>query len=189
MVLFLTYHFLNIFSKNSAEDGSLNPVLATWLSTILMLPLGLYLTNRATQDRPVFESDQLIKPLIHLLFKDSYRPAGEESYSHIRHEHQLHAKLTLVLYIILALFALFYYTAEGFEWPIAHAVLKVGIGLFGFIYVVSLFKTIALQSGIYKTIGIPNRYHTSVMLIATLPLYGLFYVYLNNQIEYDLKTL
>ena len=42
MVLFLTYHFLNIFAKNSAEDGSLNPVLATWLSTLLMLPLGLY---------------------------------------------------------------------------------------------------------------------------------------------------
>ena len=189
MVLFLTYHFLNIFAKNSAEDGSLNPVLATWLSTLLMLPLGLYLTNRATQDRPVFESDQLIKPLINFLFKGSKQTIGEENYSHIRQEHLLHSKLTLVLYFALALFALFSYGAQGFEWPVAHTVLKIGIVLFGLIYVLTLFKTLSLQSGFYKTIGIPNRYHTSVMLFAALPLYGLFYFYFNNQIEEDLKTL
>jgi lipopolysaccharide export system permease protein len=189
MVLFLTYHFLNIFAKNSAEDGSLNPVLATWLSTLLMLPLGLYLTNRATLDRPVFESDQLIKPLINLLFKGSKQTIGEENYSHIRQEHLLYSKLTLLLYFALALFALCSYGAQGFEWPIAQTVFKIGIVLFGFIYAVALFKTLALQSGFYKTIGIPNRYHTSVMLIGALPLYGLFYFYFNNQIEEDLKTL
>ena len=189
MVLFLTYHFLNIFAKNSAEDGSLNPVLATWLSTLLMLPLGLYLTNRATLDRPVFESDQLTKPLINLLFKGSKQTIGEENYSHIRQEHLLYSKLTLLLYFALALFALCSYGAQGFEWPIAQTVFKIGIVLFGFIYAVALFKTLALQSGFYKTIGIPNRYHTSVMLIGALPLYGLFYFYFNNQIEEDLKTL
>ena len=55
IVLFLTYHFIGIFAKNSAEDSSLNPILASWLSTLIMLPLSIYLTTRATKDRGLFE--------------------------------------------------------------------------------------------------------------------------------------
>tara|TARA_R110000751_G_scaffold33422_2_gene83363 strand:+ start:11 stop:1123 length:1113 start_codon:yes stop_codon:yes gene_type:complete len=44
-------------------DDSLNPIIATWLSTAIMLPLSIYLTRRATKDRPLFESDGLLEPL------------------------------------------------------------------------------------------------------------------------------
>ena len=50
ILLFLVYHFLGIFSKNLAEDGSINPILSSWLSTIIMLPISVYLTHRATND-------------------------------------------------------------------------------------------------------------------------------------------
>ena len=63
ILLFLTYHFIGIFAKNSSLDDSLNPVLATWLSTGIMLPLSIYLTRRATKDRPLFESEGLLEPL------------------------------------------------------------------------------------------------------------------------------
>ena len=63
IMLFLTYHFIGIFAKNSAKDGSLNPVFASWFSTIIMLPLGYYLTKRATADRGLFEFDHIIEPL------------------------------------------------------------------------------------------------------------------------------
>ncbi|OUR97718.1 hypothetical protein A9Q86_16020 [Flavobacteriales bacterium 33_180_T64] len=62
ILLFLTYHFIGIFAKNSSLDDSLNPVIATWLSTGIMLPLSIYLTRRATKDRPLFESDGLLQP-------------------------------------------------------------------------------------------------------------------------------
>ncbi|WP_081988299.1 LptF/LptG family permease [Psychroserpens jangbogonensis] len=63
ILLFLTYHFIGIFAKNSSLDGTLNPVFATWISTLIMLPLSIYLTRRATKDRQLFESEGLLNPL------------------------------------------------------------------------------------------------------------------------------
>ena len=51
ILFFLTYHFLGIFSKNLAEDSSINPVFASWLSTIVMLPIGIYLCYIAAYDK------------------------------------------------------------------------------------------------------------------------------------------
>ena len=63
IVLFLTYHFFGIFALNSAEKGSLNPVLGSWLSTAVMLPLSIYLTSRATNDKGVFQFDAILVPI------------------------------------------------------------------------------------------------------------------------------
>lgn len=63
IVLFLTYHFFGIFSKNSAEKGSFNPIIGSWLSTAIMLPLSVYLTTRATNDKGVFQFDAILVPL------------------------------------------------------------------------------------------------------------------------------
>ena len=63
ILLFLTYHFIGIFAKNSSEDGTLNPILATWLSTLIMLPLGVYLTGRATNDKGLFDFDSYLDPI------------------------------------------------------------------------------------------------------------------------------
>ena len=54
IILFLIYHFLGIFSKNLAEDSSINPILASWLSTLIMFPFSVYLTHRATNDKSIF---------------------------------------------------------------------------------------------------------------------------------------
>ena len=63
IILFLTYHFFGIFSKNSAEKGSFSPIIGSWLSTAVMLPLSIYLTTRATNDRGVFQFDVILVPL------------------------------------------------------------------------------------------------------------------------------
>jgi len=68
ILLFLTYHFIGIFAKNSAEDGSVPAFIATWLSTFIMLPLGIYLTYRATTDQGLFVFDNITEP-IKKLFK------------------------------------------------------------------------------------------------------------------------
>lgn len=69
--LFLTYHFIGIFAKNSAEDGSISPFVATWLSTWIMLPLGVLLTYRATTDQGLFVFDNFIEP-----FKKLFKKLG-----------------------------------------------------------------------------------------------------------------
>ena len=63
IVLFLTYHFFGIFAKNSAEKGSFSPIIGSWLSTAVMLPLSIYLTTRATNDKGVFQFDAFLVPL------------------------------------------------------------------------------------------------------------------------------
>jgi lipopolysaccharide export system permease protein len=64
---FLTYHFIGIFAKNSAEDDSLDPLIATWLSTVIMFPISVYLTNRATKDRSLIDLDSLLLPIKRLV--------------------------------------------------------------------------------------------------------------------------
>jgi len=64
---FLTYHFIGIFAKNSAEDDSLNPLIATWLSTVIMLPISIYLTSRATKDRSLLDFDSILQPIKRLV--------------------------------------------------------------------------------------------------------------------------
>jgi len=61
ILLFLTYHFIGIFSKNSAEDGTLHPFIATWVSTTVMLPLGIWLTYRATTDQGIVDIDYFLQ--------------------------------------------------------------------------------------------------------------------------------
>lgn len=63
ILLFLTYHFIGIFATNSAKTGEFNPILAPWVSTLVMLPLGIFLTRRATADRGLFEFDYVLEPI------------------------------------------------------------------------------------------------------------------------------
>jgi lipopolysaccharide export system permease protein len=60
ILIFLTYHFISIFAKNSSEDGSMNPILASWLSSLILLPFSIYLTNRATKDRALLDFDSIL---------------------------------------------------------------------------------------------------------------------------------
>ena len=63
ILLFLSYHFIGIYIKNNAKIDAINPVLGTWLSTLIMLPLSIYLTYRATNDRGLIELDFILVPL------------------------------------------------------------------------------------------------------------------------------
>ncbi len=61
IILFLTYYFIGVFAENSAKKGGINPVLGAWLSMIIMMPLGIYLTKRATADRGLMGDGNFIQ--------------------------------------------------------------------------------------------------------------------------------
>lgn len=69
ILLFLTYHFIGIFAKNSAEDGTMHPFIATWISTAIMFPLSIWLTYRATTDQGVFDMDSFFQRIARLFGK------------------------------------------------------------------------------------------------------------------------
>lgn len=83
IVLFLTYHFFGIFSKNSAEKGSFSPIIGSWLSTAVMFPLSIYLTTRATNDKGVFNFDAITVPIKRLFAsKNKLRLSESETKSY-----------------------------------------------------------------------------------------------------------
>ena len=60
VLIFLSYHYIGIFSKNAAEDNSINPILASWISTIVLAPFAFYLTKRASSDEGFVNLDFII---------------------------------------------------------------------------------------------------------------------------------
>ena len=86
ILIFLTYHFIGLFAKNSSEDSSIDPVVAAWLSSLILLPFSIYLTNRATKDRALIDFDSILIPIKHLLtsksdseFVDIHQIASEDT--------------------------------------------------------------------------------------------------------------
>ena len=63
VVIFLIYHYIGLFSKNAAEDGSINPMLASWVSTIVLTPFAIILMNRATSDKGFLILNGFLNPL------------------------------------------------------------------------------------------------------------------------------
>lgn len=51
IILFLTYYFIGVFSGNYAKENNIHPILGAWIPTLIMLPLSIFLTRRATADR------------------------------------------------------------------------------------------------------------------------------------------
>ncbi|MCE2612298.1 LptF/LptG family permease [Flavobacteriaceae bacterium D16] len=63
IVLFLAYYFIGVFAGNYAKEGNIHPILGAWLSTLIMLPLSVYLTKRATADRGLMDFGHITDPI------------------------------------------------------------------------------------------------------------------------------
>lgn len=50
IVIFIGFHFMNTFGKKISEEDTIPIVLGMWLSSILLTPLAIFLTYRATND-------------------------------------------------------------------------------------------------------------------------------------------
>jgi len=69
VIIFLCYHYIGIFAKNASEDNSINPILASWISTMVLVPVAIYLTKRASSDEGLVNLDFIIVPVQKLYSK------------------------------------------------------------------------------------------------------------------------
>lgn len=54
ILLFLLYWVITISFEKLAKNGSFDVAWGIWMANIILSPIGLYLTNRATKDLPMF---------------------------------------------------------------------------------------------------------------------------------------
>jgi lipopolysaccharide export system permease protein len=63
MLIFISFHFANTFGKKLAEEGSLTPFLGSWMSSLVLTPLAILLTYRATNDIGLINLDIIVAPI------------------------------------------------------------------------------------------------------------------------------
>ncbi len=57
IIFFVLYHLLNTFGKKLSEEFVLTPFYGMWLSTILLTPVGIFLTYKALNDSNLINID------------------------------------------------------------------------------------------------------------------------------------
>lgn len=67
--IYVVYFFTNTFGRNLAEDSSVSTILGSWISAIIMIPLGVLLTRRATKDKGLFNIDVFLQPITKIFDK------------------------------------------------------------------------------------------------------------------------
>jgi lipopolysaccharide export system permease protein len=67
--IYVVYFFSNSFGRNLAEESTITSLLASWISAIIMIPIALLLTRRATQDKGIFNFDAFVQPVTSLINK------------------------------------------------------------------------------------------------------------------------
>ena len=68
VLFFIVYHLISTIAERVAVSGDLNMFLGVWLSSLVLLPVGLFFTFKATTDAALFDGDSW-KKFFQRLFK------------------------------------------------------------------------------------------------------------------------
>jgi lipopolysaccharide export system permease protein len=61
VIFFIIYHIISITGKKYVDAGQLSPFIGMWISSAILLPVGAFLTYKATTDAPLLDKDAWIK--------------------------------------------------------------------------------------------------------------------------------
>ena len=57
MLFFVVYWVVDISGKKLANDGAIGPFIGTFISTFVLVPIGVFLTVKSTKDSALFNAD------------------------------------------------------------------------------------------------------------------------------------
>ena len=69
ILIFISFHFINTFGKRISQANGLSPFLGAWMSCIILSPLAILLTYRATNDIGLINLDAILAPFQKLIKK------------------------------------------------------------------------------------------------------------------------
>ncbi|MGB3592398.1 MAG: LptF/LptG family permease [Nonlabens sp.] len=68
-IFFLAYWFIGLFAEKSAQEGVFPAWFGAWMSTLIIFPIGLLLTYRATTDRGLLDLSSAWRPFFGIFKK------------------------------------------------------------------------------------------------------------------------
>jgi len=68
VLFFVLFHIISITGEKSVKSGVVDANFGMWIAPVVLLPLGIFLTFKATTDSPLLDSDAWIK-FFNKLFK------------------------------------------------------------------------------------------------------------------------
>jgi lipopolysaccharide export system permease protein len=69
VLIFISFHFINTFGKRVSQEDGMSPFLGAWLSSIILTPLAVLLSYRATNDIGLINMDVILSPFQKLFQK------------------------------------------------------------------------------------------------------------------------
>jgi len=69
IVFFIIFHILSITGEKLANEGEIETGLGMWMATLILLPVGIFLTYKATADSALFDVDAYLNPLKKLFIR------------------------------------------------------------------------------------------------------------------------
>jgi len=75
-LFFLTFHFINIFAEKAGVEGAFPTWVGAWMGTLIIFPIGIFLTYRATTDQGFFDLGGSIESLFSRFKKKPKSPSA-----------------------------------------------------------------------------------------------------------------
>ncbi len=62
IIFFVLYHSVSMIGEKFARQGSIDPLIGMWMASVVLLPIGIFLTYKATTDSVILDMNTYLKP-------------------------------------------------------------------------------------------------------------------------------
>jgi lipopolysaccharide export system permease protein len=69
LVFFIFFHIFSITGEKMVKEGTLPAYQGMWMATLIYLPIGIFLTYKATKDSALFDIDAYLNPIKNLFIR------------------------------------------------------------------------------------------------------------------------
>ncbi len=197
--IFIIFHFINTFGKKVAQENGITPFMGTWMSSMILSPLAIILTYRATNDiGGMFNFDGIFMPIKKLFSRkklkdevdeedeeviqndavfDTNQIASTETIQPLLASYNKTSKIALLLNL-LAIVSFFIAKNNTSKIVLVLLFVALVIALIRYVYI--------SQKEINKIFAHHSRHiepGIEVAVVVALPFYFLIYLYNNNQLK------
>lgn len=69
IIFFVFFYLINSFGEKFVKEGSLEPIQGMWISTLILVPIGVFLTYKAMRDSQLFNKEYYFRAIKNLRVK------------------------------------------------------------------------------------------------------------------------